>query len=59
MNSECCENCKFNAGDVCLGYGTLPSDDDTLDICTYSQEIAVLSSFLGGEACDYYANEKE
>lgn len=56
--NKSCLNCENNAGDVCLGYGTIPSDDGELDGCSYSLPIDYLTARLGFEACDEYA-EKE
>ncbi len=55
-NQENCLNCKHNGGDVCLGYGTIPSEDE-LDDCTYAQPIEVLLHKLANEPCDDYVSE--
>ncbi len=49
-----CLNCENNCGDVCLGYGTIPSDDGELDSCSYSLPIDYLTAKLGFGACDSY-----
>lgn len=51
-----CINCANNGGDVCLGYGTIPSDEGELDNCSYSLPIDYLMSKLGFEACDDYVS---
>lgn len=55
-----CAECCHNGGDVCLGYGVIPSGSDEYVGCTYSLPITYLQSVFAAESvkCNAYKTKE-